>query len=188
MIEFRKICGTCAGIVAAICAALGLVGCSVMRNGVQSAEDDRFAEFTQYVPEPLEIQTDVKPLTKRMPALEVSSANWVAQARLRERELLPEPDRPVWLHAVLKVAPYSAKALDEKSTGSASLLPPVYPELHQYVPKNCAFSAVPSGDADGIVGADLLPVGSDTENLYVKELAVSVDCDIVVMTSEIRNL
>ena len=42
-------------------------------------QDSRFAEFTEYVPETLEIRTDLEPLERRMPGIRLSSAHWVTQ-------------------------------------------------------------------------------------------------------------
>lgn len=65
-------------------AALALGGCALLpgsrrRESTRTREQDRrFAEFTEYVPEELEIRTDLEPLERRMPGIRFSSAHWVA--------------------------------------------------------------------------------------------------------------
>lgn len=122
-------------------AALALGGCALLpgfgRQGSTRtrAQDRRFAEFTEYVPEKLEIRTDLEPLQRRMPGIHLSSAHWVAQYQQRERELLPAPDRPIWTHVVATLEPDGARALAEASTGAADPLPGIHPTCASTSPR-----------------------------------------------------
>ena len=87
-------------------AALALGGCASAqedrsRSGSTPTSDGRFASFTEYVPDKLEIRTDLGRLDRRMPGVTISSAHWVAQYWQEERELLPPQDRPILVHGVL---------------------------------------------------------------------------------------
>ena len=65
-------------------AALALGGCALLpgsrrRESTRTREQDRrFAEFTEYVPEELEIRTDLEPREKRIPGIRLTSAPRVA--------------------------------------------------------------------------------------------------------------
>ena len=183
MKSFKR--NTLAGLAAIVCLAAGLSGCTVLRSGEKEESDDRFGDFSQYVPEELTVRTDVQPLSERLPGLTISSAHWVSQARLREREFLPEPDRPVWLHAVLRVDSDSASALGDASAGDeADKLPSIYPNLRQYVPQNCSFSVVPEKRADEISDVENAQLGTVEASFFIREIAVSQECGMVVMTAE----
>ena len=109
-----------------------LVGSGRRRAGpTTQAPNDRFAEFTEYVPEKLEIRTDVGPLNRRMPGISVSSAHWVTQYWQEEREVLPPQDRPIWTHAVMDLESGSAQALAKASTGTADPAPALWSSLRR---------------------------------------------------------
>lgn len=168
-----------------VCIALGLSGCANLRSDEREDLDDRFGRFSHYVPEELEVRTDVQPLSEKLPGLRISSAHWVSQARLRRREFLPEPDRPVWLHAVIRVDSDSAIALDEVAAGEEEgKLPPIYPSLHQYVPQDCSFLAVPAERAGEVSDVENAQLGTVEASFFIREIAVSKDCGIAVMTAE----
>lgn len=171
-------------------AALALGGCALLpgfgRQGSTRtrAQDRRFAEFTEYVPEKLEIRTDLEPLQRRMPGIHLSSAHWVAQYQQREREMLPWPDRPIWTHAVVALEPDSARALAEASTGAADPLPGIHPDLRQYVPQADVFTAVPKERAKEIL--DVEHMIQDDPNAHrhyfeVKEAVICADSNTMIL-------
>ena len=87
--------GVLGGVALMLSSCAVLVGSGRRRAGpTTQAPNDRFAEFTEYVPEKLEIRTDVGPLNRRMPGISVSSAHWVTQYRQEEREVLPPAGPP----------------------------------------------------------------------------------------------
>ena len=172
--------------LAALGVALVSFDFSPLWSWAQPKPDARFAEFTEYVPEPLEIQTDVNQVNMWMPGLGVSSAYWVAQYEVEEREVMPYPDRPVWWNGVLRLELDSSRALDEVSVGGADLLPAIYTDLHGRVPVGCSFTSVPTEKAEEIAetGASLnvLKDGS----FHIEELAVSRECTIAVVRAVIH--
>lgn len=141
-------------------AALALGGCASLPGSGRReptrtrAQDGRFAEFTEYVPEKLEIRTDLEPLERRMPGIRLSSAHWVAQYQQQEREILPPQDRPIWTHVVAALEPDGARALAEASTGAADPLPGIHPDLRRHVPEADVFTAVPAEKADEILDVE----------------------------------
>ncbi len=168
---------------ATACAVL-LTGCSVLPlPGQEEPQDDRFADFTQYVPEPLKAQTSLSSVTQRMPGITATEAHFVAQYRVSKSESrLPEPDRPYWFHAVVSVRPATTQALDDASTGTAALLPPVHPDLHHHVPHHCAFTTVPAQDANQILDTTNATLEGDSEQFTLDELAVSTSCNLIILT------
>ncbi|TFH52706.1 hypothetical protein E4J66_06455 [Actinomyces viscosus] len=48
-------------------AASTLSGCASLLGRRRQTQDDRFETFSEYVPEKLEVRTDLEPLEKRMP-------------------------------------------------------------------------------------------------------------------------
>lgn len=171
-------------------AALALGGCAPLpgpgrRESTRTREQDgRFAEFTEYVPEELEIRTDLEPLEKRMPGIRFSSAHWVAQYQQQERELLPAPDRPIWIHVVATLEPDGARALAEASTGAADPLPGIHPDLRQYVAEADAFTAVPAERADGILDVEhMIQDDPNAHRHYLKtrEAVICADSSTMIL-------
>ena len=175
-------------------AALALGGCALLpallpgsrrRESTRTREQDRrFAEFTEYVPEKLEIRTDLEPLQRRMPGIRLSSAHWVAQYQQQERELLPAPDRPIWIHVVATLEPDGARALAEASTGAADPLPGIHPDLRQYVPQADVFTAVPKERAKEIL--DVEHMIQDNPNAHrhyfdTKEAVICADSNTMIL-------
>ena len=169
----RTVIGTVA------CAALVLAGCS--RSQDESYKDDRFAPFSEYVPQKLEVKTDLESVTNRMLGLRPSAAHWVGQYQQDQREPLPYPDRPYWFHAVISIEHDSARVLEEASAGPADILPAVYPDLHQYVPEGCAFSTVPAKTADKLLDVEHAQLDSKSKWFAVEELVISSGCDLIIM-------
>ncbi len=168
---------------ATACIALVLAGCSVLPfRGQDGQEDERFAEFTQYVPKQLDIRTSLDSVTSRMPAMGATGVHLVMQERVNKNESrLPEPDRPYWFHAVIEVDQATSEALDEAATNPPALLPPVHPDLHQYVPQECSFITVPEEDANRILDTENADLVGGSERFTVDELALSTDCELVVL-------
>ena len=171
-------------------AALALGGCALLpgfgRQGSTRtrAQDRRFAEFTEYVPEKLEIRTDLEPLQRRMPGIHLSSAHWVAQYQQQEREMLPWPDRPIWTHVVATLEPDGARALAEASTGAADPLPGIHPDLRQYVPQADVFTAVPKERAKEILDVEhMIQDDPNAQRHYfeVKEVVVCADSSLMIL-------
>ena len=78
-----------------MCAVLAVTGCSLPWGG--KPKDKRFAEFSEYVPEKLEVKTDLEAVTtRRMPGLHASAAHWVGQREEKPREVLPDQDPRYW--------------------------------------------------------------------------------------------
>ncbi len=163
-----------------MCAVLAVTGCSLPWGG--KPKDKRFAEFSEYVPEKLEVKTDLEAVTtRRMPGLHASAAHWVGQREEKPREVLPDQDPRYWFHAVVSVEPDSAGALQEASSGLAGLLPAIYSDLQQYVPEDCAFNAVPEDEADSILDVEHAQTESEGGWFLVTELVVSSDCGLVIV-------
>ncbi|MBW3069400.1 hypothetical protein GZ998_07785 [Actinomyces sp. 594] len=167
--------------------ALLLAACSVtplLGRDAQpdSTQDARFAEFTQYVPDPLTVQTSLDSVTSRMPAMGATGVHFVGQYRVNKGEWpLPEPDRPYWFHAVVEVDQATSRALGDAATSTPDLLPPIHPDLRQYVPRDCTFVTVPESDANRILDTENADLVGGSERFTVDELALSTDCDLVVM-------
>ena len=171
--------------------ALALGGCaSAQEDGSRSGatptptSDGRFASFTEYVPVKLEIRTDLGRLDRRMPGITISSARWVMQYWQEERELLPAPDRPIWIHGVLALEPASTRALAEASTGKADPLPGIYPDLRQYVPVGKVFTTVPKEKADEILDIEHMmqddPSRFESSNFETEQVAICTDANLLI--------
>ena len=180
------------GLVGA--AALALGGCASAkedrsRSGATPTptSDGRFASFTEYVPVKLEIRTDLGRLDRRMPGITISSAHWVMQYWQEERELLPAPDRPIWIHGVLALEPASTRALVEASSGTADPLPGIYPDLRQYVPESKVFITVPKEKADEILDVEHMmqddPREMGTDSIGVEQVAVCADANLLILVA-----
>ena len=191
----RRVVGM--GLVGA--AALALGGCASAkedrsRSGATPTptSDGRFASFTEYVPVKLEIRTDLGRLDRRMPGITISSAHWVMQYWQEERELLPAPDRPIWIHGVLALDPAGTRALAEASTGKADPLPGIYPDLRQYVPVGKVFTTVPKEKADEILDIEHMmqddPREMGTDSIGVEQVAVCADANLLILVATERHM
>ena len=183
----RRVVGM--GLVGA--AALALGGCASAkedrsRSGATPTptSDGRFASFTEYVPVKLEIRTDLGRLDRRMPGITISSAHWVMQYWQEERELLPAPDRPIWIHGVMTLDPASTRALAEASTGKADPLPGIYPDLRQYVPESKVFTTVPKEKADEILDIEHMmqddPSRFESSIFETDQVAICTDANLLI--------
>ena len=172
--------------------ALALGGCaSAQEDGSRSGatptptSDGRFASFTEYVPVKLEIRTDLGRLDRRMPGITISSAHWVMQYWQEERELLPAPDRPIWIHGVLALEPAGTRALVEASSGTADPLPGIYPDLCQYVPECKVFTTVPKEKADEILDVEHMmqddPSRFESSNFETEQVAICADANLLIL-------
>ena len=176
------------GLVGAVALALG--GCASAqegrpRSGATPTSDGRFASFTEYVPDKLEIRTDLGRLDRRMPGITISSVHWVMQYWQEERELLPPQDRPIWIHGVMTLEPASTRALVEASTGTADPLPGIYPDLRQYVPKGDVFTAVPTEKADEILDVEHMmqddPNIVEPHHVQTDQAAICADSNLLIL-------
>ena len=185
------------GLVGA--AALSLGGCASAkedrsRSGATPTptSDGRFASFTEYVPVKLEIRTDLGRLDRRMPGITISSAHWVMQYWQEERELLPAPDRPIWIHWVMTLDPAGTRALVEASSGTADPLPGIYPDLCQYVPEGKVFTTVPKEKADEILDVEHMkqddPREMGTDSIGVEQVAVCADANLLIFVATERHM
>ena len=185
------------GLVGA--AALALGGCASAkedrsRSGATPTptSDGRFAGFTEYVPVKLEIRTDLGRLDRRMPGITISSAHWVMQYWQEERELLPAPDRPIWIHGVMTLDPAGTRALVEASSGTADPLPGIYPDLCQYVPEGKVFTTVPKEKADEILDVEHMmqddPREMGTDSIGVEQVAVCADANLLIFVAMERHM
>jgi len=147
--------------------------------------DGRFAGFTEYVPVKLEIRTDLGRLDRRMPGITISSAHWVMQYWQEERELLPAPDRPIWIHGVMTLDPAGTRALVEASSGTADPLPGIYPDLCQYVPEGKVFTTVPKEKADEILDVEHMmqddPSRFESSNFETEQVAICADANLLIL-------
>lgn len=178
--------GVLGGVALMLSSCAVLVGSGRRRAGpTTQAPNDRFAEFTEYVPEKLEIRTDVGPLNRRMPGISVSSAHWVTQYRQEEREVLPPQDRPIWTHAVMGLEPVSAQALAEASMGTADPLPGIHPDLRQYVSKDEVFTAVPKEKADEILDGEHMiqddPNIAEPHHFQTDQAVICADSNLLIL-------
>ena len=178
-------------------AALALGGCAPAQAGrsrpsATPTSDGRFAGFTEYVPVTLEIRTDLGRLDRRMPGVTISSAHWVMQYWQEKREVLPAPDRPIWIHGVLALEPASTRALAEASSGKADPLPGIYPGLRQYVPEGKVFTTVPKEKADEILDVEHMmqddPREMGTDSIGVEQVAVCADANLLLLIATERHM
>ena len=190
----RRVVGM--GLVGA--AALALGGCASAkedrsRSGATPTptSDGRFASFTEYVPVKLEIRTDLGRLDRRMPGITISSAHWVMQYWQEERELLPAPDRPIWIHGVMTLDPAGSRALAEASSGKADPLPGIYPDLRQYVPEGKVFTTVPKEKADEILDIEHMmqddPSRFESSSFDTEQVAIGADADLLILIARERH-
>ena len=191
----RRVVGM--GLAGAV--ALSLGGCASAkedrsRSGATPTptSDGRFASFTEYVPVKLEIRTDLGRLDRRMPGITISSAHWVMQYWQEERELLPAPDRPIWIHGVMTLDPAGTRALVEASSGTADPLPGIYPDLCQYVPEGKVFTTVPKEKADEILDVEHMmqddPREMGTDSIGVEQVAVCADANLLILIATERHM
>ncbi|MEZ7761228.1 hypothetical protein [Actinomyces oris] len=178
-------------------AALALGGCAPAQAGrsrpsATPTSDGRFAGFTEYVPVTLEIRTDLGRLDRRMPGVTISSAHWVMQYWQEKREVLPAPDRPIWIHGVLALEPASTRALVEAASGTADPLPGIYPDLRQYVPEGKVFTTVPKEKADEILDVEHMmqddPREMGTDSIGVEQVAVCADANLLILIATERHM
>ena len=127
-----------------------------------------------------------------MPGITISSAHWVMQYWQEERELLPAPDRPIWIHGVLALEPASTRALVEASSGTADPLPGIYPDLRQYVPESKVFTTVPKEKADEILDVEHMmqddPREMGTDSIGVEQVAVCADANLLILVATERHM
>ena len=177
--------------------ALALGGCAPAqagrsRSSATPTSDGRFASFAEYVPVTLEIRTDLGRLDRRMPGVTISSAHWVMQYWQEERELLPAPDRPIWIHGVMTLDPAGTRALVEASSGTADPLPGIYPDLCQYVPEGKVFTTVPKEKADEILDVEHMmqddPREMGTDSIGVEQVAVCADANLLIFVAMERHM
>lgn len=171
---------------AALCLGVATAGCSSFGRGEpQQEHDERFAEFTEYVPEPLSVRTDTDFVSVFMPGLHLVSGHFVCQYWQAPREVIPPQDRPLWVHMVAEVAAEDAQALSAAAAGQAGLLPPVYPDLHQYVPQGTRFMSVGTPEADDLLRVEDAKSQSQTNWWITDELVVCGQQSLVVITGMI---
>ena len=186
----RRVVGM--GLAGAV--ALSLGGCASAkedrsRSGATPTptSDGRFASFTEYVPVKLEIRTDLGRLDRRMPGVTISSAHWVMQYWQEKREVLPAPDRPLWVHGVMTLDPASSRALAEASSGKADPLPGIYPDLRQYVPEGKVFTTVPKEKADAILDIEHMmqddPSRFESSSFDTEQVAICADANLLIFTA-----
>ena len=106
-----------------------------------------------------QVQTDLEPVVRRVPGMHVLSAHFATQYVVTASRL-PSPDTLYWFHLVMTVEHADAQVLADASTQETGLLPAVYPDLHQYVPQECAFRTVPTHPAEQILQGEYDGQGS----------------------------
>lgn len=177
--------GLIAGIASGVVFAVG--GCASMLGRQRRAQNDRFEEFSEYVPEKLDVRTDLDQLEKWMPGAHLSEAHWVMQYRQKKREMLPSPDRPLWVNAVLVLDSETTKALAAVSTGKVDRLPGIYPDLRQYVPTGDVFSSVPKEKVDDIFDVDNMvqddPNTTDVDRFGTDKVVVCAESNLLVLVA-----
>lgn len=177
-------------------AALALGGCAPAQDGrsrssATPTSDGRFASFTEYVPVTLEIRTDLGRLDRRMPGVTISSAHWVMQYWQEKREILPAPDRPIWIHGVMTLDPAGSRALAEVSSGTADPLPGIYPDLRQYVPEDKVFTTVPKEKADEVLDIEHMmqddPSRFESSSFNTEQVAICADVNLLIFIARERH-
>ena len=177
-------------------AALALGGCAPAQDGrsrssATPTSDGRFASFTEYVPVTLEIRTDLGRLDRRMPGVTISSAHWVMQYWQEKREILPAPDRPIWIHGVMTLDPAGSRALAETSSGKADPLPGIYPDLRQYVPEDKVFTTVPKEKADEVLDIEHMmqddPSRFESSSFNTEQVAICADVNLLILIARERH-
>lgn len=171
------------GALSGILLATG--GCFSLPGSRRQAQDDRFATFTEYVPKKLDVKTELEQLEKWMPSAHLSKAHWVMQYRQEKREMLPYPDRPLWVNAVLVLDSEVTKAFVTASTGKVDRLPGIYPDLRQYVPKGDAFSSVPKEKADEILDVEHMIQGDpnivEPHHFQTDQAVICSDSNLLIL-------
>lgn len=160
-------------------------GCFSLPGSRRQAQDDRFATFTEYVPKKLDVKTELEQLEKWMPGAHPSKAHWVMQYRQEKREMLPYPDRPLWVNAVLVLDSEVTKAFVTASTGKVDRLPGIYPDLHQYVPEGDVFTTVPKEKADEILDVEHMiqddPNIAEPHHFQTDQAVICSDSNLLIL-------
>ena len=179
--ERRSVIGI--GALSGVLLATG--GCFSLPGSRRQAQDDRFAAFTEYVPKKLDVKTELEQLEKWMPGAHLSKAHWVMQYRQEKREMLPYPDRPLWVNAVLVLDSEVTKAFVTASTGKVDRLPGIYPDLHQYVPEGDVFSSVPKEKADEILDVEHMiqddPNIAEPHHFQTDQAVICSDSNLLIL-------
>ena len=149
-------------------------------NGLQ---DPRFAPFTYTSDRKTKVQTRLDSFNERWPGMQATNGNVVA-ARTHSGILHSlEQDPEYWLTGVATVPTTTIDTLMEGSTGDASILPGIDPRLHKFVPKNCHFSTINPEHANAILPPEKGKGNSDFRTLPISAIAVSKDCQLLVLTA-----
>ena len=149
----------------------------------RGTHDPRFAEFTYTSDRKTEVQTRLDSLNERWPGMEATSAN-VVVARTQSGILHAlDQDPEYWLTGVATVPTTTIDALMEDATGDASVLPGIDPRLYRYVPENCQFSTINPQHANTILPPEKGKGNRDFKTLPISAIAVSEDCQLLVLTA-----
>ena len=101
--------------------------------------------------------------------------------------MLPSPDRPLWVNAVLVLDSETTKALAAVSTGKVDRLPGIYPDLRQYVPTGDVFSSVPKEKVDDIFDVDNMvqddPNTTDVDRFGTDKVVVCAESNLLVLVA-----
>ncbi|TFH50872.1 hypothetical protein E4J66_13825 [Actinomyces viscosus] len=99
--------------------------------------------------------------------------------------MLPYPDRPLWVNAVVSLDPEATRAFTEASTGEVERLPGIYPDLRQYVPKDDVFATVAKEKANEILDVEHMvqddPSTTDTDRFRTDQVAVCADSNLLIL-------
>ncbi len=167
---------------AATCLGAVVAGCAPPSSRGQADKDGRFAEPTEYVPEPLAVRDEVDKLARYVPDLHLVSGHYVGQTQQEAREVVPYPDRPTWVHLVAEVSAQDARELSAAATAEAGLLPPLYPALREYVPQGASFRRVGPQRADELLGVEKAQLEQSVTGLRTDELVVCQEHRLVILT------
>ena len=150
---------------------------------VSGLQDPRFAPFTYTSDRETKVQTRLDSFNERWPGMQATNGN-VVTARTHSGILHAlDQDPEYWLTGVATVPTTTIDTLMEGSTGDASILPGIDPRLHKFVPKNCHFSTINPEHANAILPPEKGKGNSDFRTLPISAIAVSKDCQLLVLTA-----
>ena len=150
---------------------------------VRGLQDPRFAPFTYTSDRETKVRTRLDSFNERWPGMQATNGN-VVTARTHSGILYAlEQDPEYWLTGVATVPTTTIDALMEGSTGDASVLPGIDPRLQKFVPENCHFSTINPDHANAILPPEKGKGKTGFRTLPITAIAVSKDCQLLVLTA-----
>ena len=147
----------------------------------QYPKDPRFAEFVFQSDKEPTIKDQKDSVNLRWPNMEASEAH-LTIAYSSQTGFLPDKDPEFWLTAVAAIPDETIQLLTE-GAATDTLLPGIYPDLYEYVPQGCQFTAIDPEFADKALAPDKSSIPDDFGPMDIQALAMSEDCHLLVFTA-----